>query len=114
MKDDLLSFLAAAKKEGKSVVGYGAPAKGNTLLNFCRVGPDSIQYTVDRSPHKQNKLLPGTHIPVRAPEHISETQPDYVLILPWNLQEEIVQQLAHIQEWGGKCVVPIPELRVLK
>ena len=114
VKDDLLSFLAAAKKEGKSVVGYGAPAKGNTLLNFCRVGPDSIQYTVDRSPHKQNKLLPGTHIPVRAPEHISETQPDYVLILPWNLQEEIVQQLAHIQEWGGKCVVPIPELRVLK
>jgi SAM-dependent methyltransferase len=114
VKDDLLAFLAATNKAGKSVVGYGAPAKGNTLLNFCGVGPDSIQYTVDRSPHKQDHLLPGTHIPVYAPEQIDATRPDYVLILPWNLQDEIVQQLSHIKDWGGKCVVPIPELRVLE
>jgi len=114
VKDDLLAFLGAAKRDGKSVVGYGAPAKGNTLLNFCGVGPDSIQYTVDRSPHKQGRLLPGTHIPVYAPEHIDETKPDYILILPWNLKDEIVQQLGHIKEWGGRCVVPIPELRVLE
>ena len=113
VKDDLLSFLTSASDEDKTVVGYGAPAKGNTLLNFCGVGPDSIQYTVDRSPHKQGKLLPGTHIPVHAPDHIATTKPDYVLILPWNLQEEIVQQLGNIREWGGKCVVPIPELRIL-
>ncbi len=114
VKDDLLSFLSTASRDNKSVVGYGAPAKGNTLLNFCGVGPDSIQYTVDRSPHKQGRLLPGTHIPVHAPEHINETRPDYILILPWNLQDEIVQQLGHIEEWGGRCVVPIPELRVLE
>lgn len=114
VKDDLLAFLRAARDDNKAVVGYGAPAKGNTLLNFCRVGPDSIQYTVDRSPHKQNHLLPGTHIPVHAPEKIDETKPDYVLILPWNLQEEIVAQLSQIDEWGGKCVVPIPELRLLE
>jgi len=114
VKDDLLAFLSKANEEGKTVVGYGAPAKGNTLLNFCGVGPDAIEYTVDRSPHKQGRLLPGTHIPVHAPEHIDETRPDYVLILPWNLQEEIVQQLSHIGTWGGKCVVPIPELRILE
>jgi hypothetical protein len=114
VKDDLLVFLASANKAGKSVVGYGAPAKGNTLLNFCGVGADSIQYTVDRSPYKQDHLLPGTHIPVYAPEQIDATKPDYVLILPWNLQDEIVQQLSHIKDWGGKCVVPIPELRVLE
>ena len=114
VKDDLLAFLAAADAAGKSVVGYGAPAKGNTLLNFCGVGPDSIQYTVDRSPYKQDHLLPGTHIPVYAPEQIDASRPDYVLILPWNLQDEIVQQLSHIKDWGGQCVVPIPELRVLE
>jgi SAM-dependent methyltransferase len=114
VKHDLLSFLHAASQENKSVVGYGAPAKGNTLLNFCGVGPESIQYTVDRSPHKQGRLLPGTHIPVHAPEHIDETKPDYVLILPWNLQDEIVQQLEYIEKWGGRCVVPIPELRILE
>jgi len=114
VKDDLLVFLNAAAAEGKTVVGYGAPAKGNTLLNFCGVGPEAIQYTVDRSPHKQNHLLPGTHIPVHAPEQIDATKPDFVLILPWNLQDEIVQQLDHIDEWGGKCVVPIPELRILE
>jgi SAM-dependent methyltransferase len=114
VKHDLLAFLDTAGKNNKTVVGYGAPAKGNTLLNFCGVGPDTIKYTVDRSPHKQGHLLPGTHIPVHTPEQIAETKPDYVLILPWNLQEEIVQQLGHMEEWGGKCVVPIPELRVLK
>ncbi len=114
VKNDLLSFLEKAQGDGKTVVGYGAPAKGNTLLNFCGVGPDSIQYTVDRSPYKQDHLLPGTHIPVHAPEHIDTTKPDYVLILPWNLQQEIVQQLSHIKDWGGKCVVPIPAVEVLE
>jgi len=114
VRNDLLAFLEAAKADGKTVVAYGAPAKGNTLLNFCGVGPDSIQYTVDRSPYKQDHLLPGVHIPVRAPEQIDVTKPDYVLILPWNLQEEIVQQLSHINSWGGKCAVPIPELRILE
>jgi SAM-dependent methyltransferase len=114
VKDDLLAFLESAENSDKTVVGYGAPAKGNTLLNFCGVGPNAIEYTVDRSPHKQGKLLPGTHIPVHSPEQIAATKPDYVLILPWNLQEEIVQQLSHLEEWGGKCVVPIPELRVLE
>ena len=114
VKNELLAFLDTANSEGKTVVGYGAPAKGNTLLNFCGIGPDAIQYTVDRSPHKQGRLLPGTRIPVHAPEQIDATRPDYVLILPWNLQEEIVRQLSHIGEWGGKCVVPIPELRILE
>ena len=114
VKEDLLAFLETARNEGKTVVGYGAPAKGNTLLNFCGVGPDSIQYTVDRSPYKQDHLLPGVHIPVHAPEHIDATKPDYVLILPWNLQEEITQQLSHIKDWGGQWVVPIPELKVLE
>ena len=114
VKEDLLAFLETARSEGKTVVGYGAPAKGNTLLNFCGVGPDSIQYTVDRSPYKQDHLLPGVHIPVHAPEHIDTTKPDYVLILPWNLQEEIMQQLSHIKDWGGQWVVPIPELQILK
>lgn len=114
VKNELLAFLDTASSEGKTVVGYGAPAKGNTLLNFCGIGPDAIQYTVDRSPHKQGRLLPGTRIPVYAPEQIDATRPDYVLILPWNLQEEIVQQLSHIGEWGGKCVVPIPELQILE
>ncbi len=113
VRDDLLKFLQHAKDEGKVVAGYGAPAKGNTLLNFCGVRSDAIAYTVDRSPHKQGRLLPGTHIPVYAPEKIDETRPDYVLILPWNLQEEIVHQLRHIDTWGGKCVVPIPALKIL-
>lgn len=114
IKDDLLQFLDGARSRGERVIGYGAPAKGNTLLNFCGIGPDSIQYTVDRSPYKQGRLLPGTHIPVHAPERIAETQPDYVLILPWNLQDEIVEQMSHVREWGGKFVVPIPELRVIE
>ncbi len=114
VKADLLKFLDEAASADKTVVGYGAPAKGNTLLNFCGVGPDAIAYTVDRNPHKQRQLLPGTHIPVHAPEKIEETRPDYVLILPWNLKDEVIEQLEGIREWGGKFVVPIPELKVIE
>lgn len=113
VKRDLLTFLIEAKRAGKKVAGYGAPAKGNTLLNYCGVGPDMIDFTVDRSPHKQNTWLPGTRIPVHAPERIREEKPDYLLILPWNLREEVMEQMAHIREWGGKFVVPIPETKVL-
>lgn len=114
VRRDLLAFLDQAKVDEKQVVGYGAPAKGNTLLNYCHVGPELIQYTVDRSPHKQDQLLPGTHIPVRSPDDIAATRPDYVLILPWNLRDEIVEQMQHIREWGGQFVVPIPELKILE
>lgn len=111
-KRKLLSFLIAAKQEGKRVVGYGAPAKGNTLLNYCGVRTDLIDYTVDRSPHKQGHFLPGVHIPIHSPETVRETRPDYVLILPWNLREEVMEQMAFIRDWGGKFVVPIPEVKV--
>lgn len=109
----LLRFLIDARGAGKRVVGYGAPAKGNTLLNYCGVRTDLLDYTVDRSPHKQGLYLPGTHIPVHAPEKIRETRPDYVLILPWNIQKEIMGQMADVRSWGGKFVVPIPEVKVL-
>lgn len=112
IKLDLLRFLIDAKSAGKRVVAYGAPAKGNTLLNYCGVGPELIAFTVDRSPHKQNTLLPGTRIPVRAPEALLDEKPDYVLILPWNLRQEIIMQMETIREWGGKFVVPIPSLQV--
>ena len=108
----LLKFLNAAQVEGKSVVGYGAPAKGNTLLNYCGVRSDLIEYTVDRSPAKQGHFLPGTHIPIYHPDKIKETKPDYLLILPWNLQAEVMSQMQHIRDWGGQFVVPIPEVRV--
>jgi len=108
-KFKLLDFLISAKRQGKSVVGYGAPGKGNTLLNFCGIRTDFIDYTVDRSSFKQGKLLPGTHIPIFHPDKISETKPDYLLILPWNLQHEIMNQMSYIRDWGGKFVVPIPE-----
>jgi len=111
-KRKLLSFLISARQEGKRVVGYGAPAKGNTLLNYCGVRTDLIDYTVDRSPYKQGHFLPGVHIPIYAPEQIRQTRPDYVLILPWNLRDEVMQQMAFIYEWGGKFVVPIPEVKV--
>jgi hypothetical protein len=111
-KRALLEFLIGAKRAGKQVVGYGAPAKGNTLLNYCGVGVDFLDYTVDRSPHKQGRFLPGVKIPIAAPTKIEETRPDYILILPWNLKDEIVRQLAHVREWGAKFVVAIPELSV--
>jgi len=113
-KRALLEFLIAAKRSGKTIVGYGAPAKGNTLLNYCGVRTDFIDYTVDRSPHKQGMFLPGVHIPVEAPSKIFQTKPDYVLILPWNLKAEVVSQMAGIREWGGRFVVPIPEVEVLE
>ena len=111
-KQKLLDFLVAAKRAGKSVVGYGAPGKGNTLLNYCGIRTDFLDYTVDRNPYKHGKFLPGTHIPIHPPERIRETRPDFVLILPWNLRQEIVGQLAFIKEWGGQCLVPIPEVQV--
>lgn len=112
-KRKLLRFLVEAKENGKSVVGYGAPAKGNTLLNYCGVRTDFLDYTVDLSPHKQGQLLPGVRIPIYPPDKIKETKPDYVLILPWNIREEVMQQMAFIGAWGGKFVVPIPEVKVL-
>jgi len=110
---DLRDFLTSAKSAGKTVAGYGAPAKGNTLLNYCGIGPELLPYTVDVSPHKQGRLLPGSHIPVEHPDVIAERKPDYVLILPWNLKDEIVSDMAHVREWGGKFVVPIPDVKVL-
>jgi SAM-dependent methyltransferase len=112
-KNDLLEFLIQAKHEGKSIVGYGAPGKSTTLLNYCGIRTDYVEYTVDRNLYKQGKYLPGTHIPVLPPSHIAETQPDYVLILPWNLRDEIIGQLSYIREWSGRFVVPIPNLEVL-
>ena len=112
-KRKLLTFLIEAREQGKSVVGYGAPAKGNTLLNYCGVRTDFIDYTVDRSPHKQGRFLPGVHLPIYDPDRIRETKPDYVLILPWNIKDEIVKQMAYVRDWGGRFVVPIPEARVL-
>jgi C-methyltransferase C-terminal domain/Putative zinc binding domain/Methyltransferase domain len=111
-KRALLEFLIQAKRAGKQIVGYGAPGKGNTLLNFCGIRSDFLDYTVDRSPHKQGKFLPGTHIPIHSVDRIRETRPDYVLILPWNLKDEIMKQSAYIREWGGQFVVPIPEVKL--
>ena len=112
-KRRLLEFMVRAKEEGKRIAGYGAPAKGNTLLNYCGIRSDFIDFTVDRSPHKQGSFLPGTHIPVLHPDRIREARPDYLLILPWNLKEEVMAQMAYIREWGGRFVVPIPEVAVL-
>jgi hypothetical protein len=112
-KRKLLEFLIAAKRDGKSIVGYGAPGKGNTLLNYCGIRTDFLDYTVDRNPYKHGKFTPGTHIPILPPNRIKETRPDYLLILPWNLREEIVKQMSYIREWEGKFIVPIPEVKVL-
>lgn len=109
----LLRFLIDAKEAGKSVVGYGAPGKGNTLLNYCGIRTDLVDYTVDRNPHKWDMFLPGTHIPIFAPDRLAETRPDYILILPWNLKDEITTQLEYVRSWGGRFVVPIPEVQVL-
>ncbi len=111
-KRKLLAFLIEVKRKGKTVAGYGAPGKGNTLLNYCGIRTDFIDYTVDRNTYKQGKFLPGTHIPIFAPDKIRETKPDYVLILPWNFKDEIMQQMADIRKWGGQFVVPIPEVRI--
>ncbi len=113
-KRKLLRFLIDAKQAGKTVVGYGAAAKGVTLVNYCGVGNDLIDYVVDKSPYKQNRFMPGVRIPIYGPERIFETQPDYVLILPWNLKDEISAEMARVREWGGRFVVPIPEVKVLE
>jgi len=112
-KRKLLNFLIEAKRQKKSIAGYGAPGKGNTLLNYCGIRTDFIDYTVDRNPYKHGKYLPGTHIPIYSPERILETKPDYVLILPWNLKEEIMAQMTVIREWGGQFIIPIPEVTVI-
>lgn len=113
VKRNLLRFLIEETDLGYSTAAYGAPAKGNTLLNFCGVRDDLVDYTVDRSPHKQGRYLPGTHLAIYPPSHIRETRPDYVLILPWNLKDEIMREMSYIREWGARFVVPIPELAIL-
>jgi hypothetical protein len=113
-KRKLLEFLIDAKRAGKRVVGYGAPGKGNTLLNYCGIRTDFLDFTVDRNPYKHGRYTPGTHIPIHPPERIDEERPDYLLILPWNLRDEIMRQMAHIGQWGGRFVVPIPEVEVVE
>jgi SAM-dependent methyltransferase len=112
-KRALLELLIRLRRQGKRIVGYGAPGKGNTLLNYCGIRTDFLEFTVDRNPYKQGRFLPGTHIPIYAPERIKESRPDYILILPWNLKTEIVAQLAYIRDWGAKFIVPIPTAQIL-
>ena len=112
-KRNLLSFLIAAKDRGKVICGYGAPGKGNTLLNYCGIGTDFLELTVDRNPYKHGRFTPGMHIPLHPVEAIDELRPDYVLILPWNLKDEIIRQMRHIGDWGGRFIVPIPSLTVV-
>jgi len=111
-KEKLIQFLHKAKKDNKTVIGYGAPAKGNTLLNFCKINSELIKYTVDINPNKQGMFLPGSHILIKNPNEIFKTKPDYVLILPWNLKKEIITQMKDIRKWGGKFVIPIPEVKI--
>ena len=113
VRDDLVAFLIDARRAGKTVVGYGAPGKGNTLLNYCGIRPDLLAYTVDRNPYKHGRFTPGTRIPVFAPEAIAADRPDYVLVLPWNLRTELTEQLSYVREWGGRLVFPIPTLEVV-
>jgi len=112
-KSRLLEMLIDLRRDGKRVAGYGAPGKGNTLLNYCGIRTDLLEFTVDRNPHKQGKFLPGTHIPIYAPERIEEERPDYILILPWNLEREISEQLSFVREWGARLIVPIPTAKIL-
>ena len=112
-KRKLLSFVIGVKNERKSICGYGAPGKGNTLLNYCGIGTDFLDFTVDRNPYKHGRFTPGMHIPIRPIEAIDEARPDYILILPWNLKHEIVGQMSHVREWGGKFIIPIPEVFVI-
>jgi hypothetical protein len=109
LKRDLLDLLIRLKREGKRIVGYGAPGKGNTLLNYCGIGTDFLDFTVDRNPYKHGRFTPGMHLPIHAPEAIDEARPDYVMILPWNLKTEIMHQIGHIGAWGGRFIVPIPK-----
>jgi hypothetical protein len=114
VKRDLLELLIGARRDGAQIAGYGAAAKGNTLLNYCGIRADLLDYVVDRSPHKQGLFLPGTRLPIHPPERIAESRPDLVLILPWNLRDEIVRQMAHVRDWGGRFVVPVPTATVLE
>jgi hypothetical protein len=111
-KLSLLEFIVGAKRDGKTVAAYGAAAKGNTLLCYCGVGSDLVDFVVDRSPHKQGNYLPGTHIPIRAPEAVDELRPDYLLILPWNIKDEIMEQMAHVRSFGCRFVTPVPDVRI--
>jgi hypothetical protein len=113
VKCDLLDFLVEARRQGRTVVGYGAPGKGNTMLNHCGVRSDLLAFTVDRNHHKHGMLLPGSRIEVRPPQALDDARPDYVLVLPWNLRKEITEQLEHIREWGGRFVFAIPQLEVV-
>jgi hypothetical protein len=113
IKRDLVDFLLSARAQGRRVVGYGAPGKGNTLLNHCGIRADLVEYTVDRNPYKQGRFLPGTHLPIHPPERIARDRPDYVLVLPWNLRSELSDQLGYVREWGGRLVFPIPDLEVV-
>jgi hypothetical protein len=112
VRNDLLEFLIGCAREGKKVVGYGAPGKGNTLLNHCGIRSDLMEFSVDRNPFKHGKFLPGTHIPIHPVEALAEARPDYVLVMPWNLRKEISAQLEYVREWGGKLVVALPELEI--
>jgi C-methyltransferase C-terminal domain/Methyltransferase domain len=112
-KRSLLEVLTAIKRDGKTIAGYGAPGKGNTLLNYCGIRGDFIDFTVDRNPVKQGRYLPGSHIPIHRPDRIDEVRPDYIIILPWNLKDEIVDQLAHVREWGARFIIPIPHPEVV-
>lgn len=112
-RDALLRFLHEARSSGRSVAGYGAPAKATTLLNYCGIGTDLVRFTVDRSPHKQGKFIPGARIPIEPPERIFERRPDYVMIFPWNIKEEVMEQMSGVRDWGGRFVVPIPSVAVL-
>jgi hypothetical protein len=112
VRNDLLTFLIGASREGKRVVAYGAPGKGNTLLNHCGIRSDLVDFAVDRNPYKHGRFLPGTHIPIHPVEALAEAEPDYVLIMPWNLRREIADQLAYVREWGARLVVALPHLEV--
>lgn len=113
-KHNLLDFLIKTKREGKTIVGYGAPGKGNTLLNYCGIRSDFLEFTVDRNPYKQGKFLPGTHIPIFHPDKINETKPDFIFILPWNIKDEIMKQLSYTRNWGCHFIVPIPEVSIFR
>jgi 2-polyprenyl-3-methyl-5-hydroxy-6-metoxy-1,4-benzoquinol methylase len=113
IKEKLQEFFITAKKSGKKIVCYGAAAKGNTMLNYCKIGNEFIDYVVDQNPHKQKLFLPGTHIPIKSPDEIQKTKPDYVVIIPWNLKEEIMEQMKYIRDWGGKFMIPIPEVSIV-
>jgi C-methyltransferase C-terminal domain len=112
-KRHLLKVMISIKGGGQSIAGYGAPGKGNTLLNYCGIRTDLVDYTVDRNPYKQGRFLPGTHIPILHPSKIAESRPDFILILPWNLKDEIIEQLSFVRDWGARFIVPIPEVAVL-